>query len=129
MILIQKENHMLLEEGDVIELTEGLRVYANIPEHFVYSNRKGSFALTRHDVALGGEFEYLCGKYIVYKTTFDGGGTGHGSNDIYPDGHHVFCLKSDDENIKVDFYQSGCFTATIKDIEPVGKAVLKWSDK
>lgn len=117
----------MLQEGDVIELKAGMKVYANIPEHFVYGNRKGSFSLTHHDVILGGEFEYLCGKYIVYKTTFDGGGTGHGINDVYPDGHHVFCMKADDENIKVDFYQSGCFTAMIENIEPVGKATLKWS--
>ena len=117
----------MLQEGDVIELKAGMKVYANIPEHFVYENRKGSFSLTRHDVILGGEFEYLCGKYIVYKTTFDGGGTGHGVNDVYPDGHHVFCMKADDENVKVDFYQSGCFTAMIENIEPVGKATLKWS--
>jgi hypothetical protein len=101
----------MLQVGDVIELKEGMKVCASIPEHFIYRNRKGSFVLTHHDVVLGGEFEYLCGKYIVYKTTFDGGGTSHGISGAYPDGHHVFCLKADDENVKIDFYQSGCFTA------------------
>lgn len=88
--------------------------------------KKGSFSLTRTDVRLGGEFDYLRGKYIVYKTSEDGGGTGHGRYDVYPDGHHVFCFKEDDETVQVDFYQTGCFTAMIEDIEPIGKAKMKW---
>ena len=117
----------MLKEGDVIELKDGMRVYADIPEHFVYCNRRGSYKMTHHEVTLGGNFDYLCGKYIVYKTTADGGGTGHGPHDIFSDGHHVFCVKSDDKNVRVDFYQSGCFTAMIENIKPIGKAELHWS--
>lgn len=113
-----------LEEGDVIELNETHAVYASIPEHFAYSNKKGSFKLTRAHVTLKGEMNYLCGKYIVTKTAFDGGSTGR---DAYPNGHHVFCARTDDSTVKVDFYQSGCFTAMIEDIKPIGKAELKWS--
>ena len=118
----------MLKEGDVIELKPGMKVYADIPEHFVYSNKRGSFTLTHHDIVLGGDFDYLCGKYIVYKVSRDGGHSGQGYNDSYPDGHHVFCLKANgDENVKVDFYQSGCFTAMIEKIEPIGFANLRWS--
>jgi len=117
----------MLKEGDVIELKAGMKVYADVPEHFVYSNRRGVYTLTHHDIVLGGQFDYLCGTYIVYKTAYDGGGTGHGPHDVFPDGHHVFCVKADDDSVKVDFYQSGRFTAMIEDIKPCGRATLKWS--
>lgn len=116
----------LLEEGDVIEIKEGHRIYAYIPKHFVYSNRKGDFSLCHHDVRIGEPFEYLAGRYVVIKTSEEGGGTRHGPHDVYPDGHRVYCVKADDENVKIDFYQTGCFTAMIPDIEPIGKATLKW---
>ncbi len=115
-----------LQEGDVIELKEGMKVYADIPEHFVYSNRRGSFDMTHHDVTLGGEFDYLEGEYIVYKAYSGGGSKGGGmtGHDDYPDGWHVFCERED--GVKVDFYQSGCFTAMIEDIEPIRKAKRVW---
>lgn len=118
-----------LQEGDVIELVEGMEVYANVPEHFVYSNCRGSYELTRHDIKIGGNFDYFVGKYIVYKTTYDGGSSGGGMNghDDYPNGHHVFCVKVDNPKIKVDFYQSGCFTAMIENIKPIGKAKQTWT--
>lgn len=118
----------MLKEGDIIELQEGHKVYADVPEHFVYSNKKGSFKLCHSDVLISGELSYLSGRYVVCKTTFDGGGTGMGQHDVYPNGHHVFCERIDKPKIKVDFYQSGCFTAMIKEIEPVSKARLKWVD-
>lgn len=126
----------MLQEGDVIILETGMQVYATIPEHFIYTNRRGSFKLTHHHITLGGNFDYLCGKYIVYKTSYNGGNTirthgdfrpiATGNHDTYPDGHHVYCIKADDRDVKVDFYQSGCFTAMIEDIKPIGKAILQW---
>ncbi len=116
----------MLKEGDIIELTNGLTVYANVPEHFLYSNKKGSFELSRGAVKIDGELSYLSGRYVVYKTAKDGGGTGMGPHDVYPNGHHVFCERMDDQSVKVDFYQSGCFTAMITNIEPVAKAVRRW---
>lgn len=116
----------MLQEGDIIELKEGHEVYADVPQHFLYSNRKGSFAIAHGEVEIGGELSYLSGRYVVYKTTHDGGGTGMGPHDVYPSGHHVFCERLDDPSVKVDFYQSGCFTAMIKNIEPVAKAVRRW---
>lgn len=113
----------MLEEGDVIEIKEGHQIYAKVPEHFVYSNKKGSFSLTRSNITVGGEFAYYSGKYVVKKTCMDGGSTGR---DAYPNGHHVFCINLDDGETEIDFYQSGCFNAMITDIKPVGKATIKW---
>ena len=115
-----------LSEGDVILLEEGMSVYADVPKHFLYSNCKGDFELAHGKVEISGELLYLSGKYIVYKTTYDGGGTGHGSHDVYPEGHHVFCMKADDHNVRVSFYQSGSFTVVITDIKPIGKATQTW---
>lgn len=102
----------ILREGDVIELKEG---------HTVYD--KGLRA--SGEVALPKDF---AGEYVVYKTAFNGGGTGHGRFDVYPNGHHVYCEKLYEPHmgIRVDFYQTGSFTAMIKDIEPVGFARLEW---
>ena len=115
----------MLKEGDVIELKDGEKVMATVPKHLVYSNKQGDFSLCRSIVTIGGTFSYLAGRYVVTKTSFDGGGTGHGPHDVYADGHHVFC-----ENIvngaQVEFYQSGSFEHTIYGIEPIGRAKRSW---
>lgn len=114
-----------LTDGDVIALVAGHKVYANVPKHFVYSNAKGDFSLVKTDVTLGGDFDYLIGRYIVTSTSFTGGGTGHGPHDVYPNGHLVKCSSVDGLH-EVSFYQSGCFTAMIEDIKPIGKAKVNW---
>jgi hypothetical protein len=115
----------LLKKGDVIELSRGHTVYADVPEHFVYSNKRGSFKMTHHAVRISDELDYFAGKYVVLRTAMDGGGTGHGAVDVYPDGHHVFCEQLQAPHLKVDFYQTGCFTAMIEDIAVIGTAVEK----
>jgi hypothetical protein len=115
---------MKLKVGDVIEIKKGHKVYAYVPEHFVYTNKKGSFKLVRSDITINDNFDYLAGRYVVINTKMDGGGSTMGGYSEYPDGYHVFCERLTDK-IKVDFYQSGCFTAMIVDIEPVGKAEHK----
>ena len=116
----------LLQEGDIIELKRGEKVYADIPVHFLYGNRRGSFGLGHGEALIDGELDYLAGRYVVYKTTYDGGGEGHGPNDTYPDGHHVYCERLSDPSVKVDFYQDGCFTCMLPNKKPVGKAVRRW---
>jgi hypothetical protein len=117
----------LLQAGDVIKLEQGHTVYADIPEHFAFNNRKGVFDKFAHTQArIGGELEFLAGLYIVTHTSMNGGGTGMGPGDVYPDGHHVYCERTSDRR-KVDFYQTGAFTAMIPEIEPVGKAELTWT--
>ena len=173
-----------LEEGDVIKLVRGMRVYAEIPRKIAFSNpfsegvtssevvvgttlevTKKDFNsaldevvghvmnelnvhqemnVPREDVTkfveqyagqMGGEsFVLDAGEYVVVKTTFDGGSTGGGMNghDDYPDGHHVICkaLNSDGSynpnGVEASFYQSGCFTCMLPDIEPVRKMEMKF---
>ena len=122
----QTKEKILLKEGDVIELEGGHTVYADIPEHFAYSNRRGSWRLTNTKVYLDGQFDYLYGQYIVYKITTDEGGKGHGPHDAYPYGHHVYCEKIYNPTTKVDFYQTGSFTAMITDIKPIGRGEKLW---
>lgn len=112
---------MLLQELDIIILRKGHTVYADIPEHFVFRNKKGSWTLTHALVIIDGEFRYLAGRYIVVKTVVEGGGQAHGPLDIYPNGHHVFCQRANDPCCEVDFYQTGCFRGMIPDLVPVGR--------
>ena len=126
----------MLEEGDIIELKEGHMVYFKIPEHFVYQNRRGSFdRLTSTEIMIGEnkngmDTDFLKGRYAVTSTSTIGGGTGHGPHDTYPDGHFVVCEKLEDDcRCQISFYQSGCFTAMIEDIEPVGKAKATWNEE
>jgi hypothetical protein len=130
---------MLLQEGDIVLLETGHEVYATIPKHFAYANCVGDFDLCREKITIGKtevnnglDTRFMTGKWIVYKTTPDGGGTGHGPGDVYPDGHHVFCIRAEQNPInykmKIDFYQTGSFTAMIEEgkIKIVGKAKATW---
>lgn len=125
----------LLKEGDVIELKEGMEVYADIPETYVYSNRKGSFKLVHTNVRIEKDSitDFLIGKYIVYKTAEEGGGESltPSGYEYHSNGHSVYCFNVENEDIKVDFYQDNSFTAYIppESIQPVGKAELTWKIK
>lgn len=117
---------MKLKVGNVVKLTNET-VYASVPEHFLYSNKRGCFDKARGLVDLKNDnFDYLRGEYVVTSTVMDGGGTGHGPHDVYPDGYHVF-LKSIDGEHEVDFYQSGCFTAVNENVEVIGEAEISYS--
>lgn len=63
--------------------------------------------------------------WIVTQTTFDGGGTGMGDHDVYPDGHHVWC-KSAKSDAVIDFYQAGAFEGVRRNVKPLGKATAHW---
>lgn len=114
-----------LQVGDIIELKPGHQVYADVPESAVYCNKEGAHDLVHHDVRIGSPghiFSELAGLYAVIETAYDGGTSGRWpSPDPYPDGYHVMCQKLDSD-IRVDFYQTGCFTAMIECIEPIGRA-------
>lgn len=69
--------------------------------------------------------KYL-GEYVVYQTSKEGGGTGHGPNDVYPDGHLVKAIKLnngkfDKRGLKISFYQTGSFTAMNEDVPVIRK--------
>ena len=107
----------------MIELKAGHKVYAEIPKHFAYANCRGDFSMCKSEATLGEQFDYLVGRYVVVKTATDGGGGR--PEDRFPDGHHVWC-ESVDRRHKVNFYQTGCFTAMIPDIAAIGRAEMKW---
>lgn len=119
-----KKAPVFLKEGDIIELTLGMSVNATVPEIWLYSNGKAN-KTTHGSIKISAKTK-LAGRYVVFKTAFDGGGTGHGPHDVFPDGHHVYCERLDDLTVKVDFYQSGCFTSMLPDLKPVGKARREW---
>jgi len=125
----------LLREGDIIELRPGHRVYMRLPAHFIYANRVGVFdKLAKTEVTIGApqggmDTAWVAGRYVVTATAMKGGGTAHGPHDVYPDGHHVKAERMDeDDRTVVEFYQTGCFTAMIPDIEPVGRAKATWHE-
>ena len=103
-------------------------MYAELPKHFLYDNTKGDWTLAHSSVTITKDLAWMAGSYIVMETKKDGGGTGHGPHDVYPDGHHVFCQKYNDQignrakPLKVDFYQTGCFTCMLPDIKPIAQA-------
>ena len=116
---------ILLQPGDVIILELGMTVYATLPQHFLYGNRRGCWTLAHGQVSIAGETGFLAGRYIV--THAETGGGGKAIDGPFPDGHHVFCIKADNPEIKVDFYQTGCFTAMLPNIRPVGRATMTWT--
>lgn len=116
----------MLKEGDIFEINPGDKVYTEIPQHFIYENREGVWDLDETDVIAKGQWLYLSGNYVVTKTTIDGGGTGHGPHDIYPDGHHVWAEKISNPLVKINFYQSGSFTVMHPDKKAIGRAKIKW---
>jgi hypothetical protein len=113
------DTKQLLKEGDIIELQPGHTVYADIPN----SVARGDFRLSHRETDIK-EFAYLAGRYIVVKTSLDGGGPCFDGTP-FSDGHHVYCERLTDR-MKVDFYQTGAFTAMIRNIEPVAKGKLLW---
>lgn len=66
------------------------------------------------------------GLYVVESVGMDGGGTGHGPHDVYPDGWCVQARrlkdsKYDEKGRVIEFYQSGCFSNLLKNVSIVGK--------
>lgn len=67
------------------------------------------------------------GLYVVERSAMEGGGTGHGEHDVYPDGWHVVARKLgkneeyEPRGQTLDFYQSGCFRDLKPEVEIVGK--------
>lgn len=121
---VYKENEkpVFLKVGDIIYLDKEHVVYGKLKEKLVYSNKRNSNKIIRTEVHLK-DFPIFCGKYVVVKTSFEGGDPD--PRDPYPNGHHVYCQKLSD-GLEVDFYQSGCFSAMIKNIDVIGRAKNKW---
>ena len=141
--LIIKQADRMLKEGDIFRIDKNHEVYIDIPGKFIFSNvterSPSGNELTRHDVKIGEVFkttknifdtnEYI-GWYVVTRAKSEGGGTGHGPHDVYPDGWHISAtqlkhkitgwpdavigtFEYNDDGKTISFYQSGCFSATI----------------
>jgi hypothetical protein len=69
-------------------------------------------------------------RFVVERAVKDGGGTGMGPHDVYPDGHHVTARRLKDQRtydpdgLAIDFYQSGCFINEIGAVSKLGKMKL-----
>ena len=126
-----------LKEGDVIEIKKDMKIYASIPKKYIFSNRPLSEELEETDIEVGEirsvnkstfDTSIFEGEYVVYKTVYDGGSDGYDSyHGCYPNGHHVFCQKLFNKT-RINFYQSGCFTAMITDIKPIRKMKMEWRE-
>jgi hypothetical protein len=55
------EKQRLLRKGDIIEIKNGMKIYAEIPEKFVYSNRQHSTGKTHTDFEVGEKLEIAGG--------------------------------------------------------------------
>ncbi len=66
-------------------------------------------------------------RWVVLAARMDGGGTGHGPGDVYPDGWHVLAALSTDASVTLRFYQSGCFRGMVppEKVELVERASAK----
>jgi hypothetical protein len=68
-------------------------------------------------------------KFVVEAANMQGGGTGHGPGDVYPDGWHVRARRLngngtyDRNGEMIEFYMTGCFIGLIKaeEVEIIGK--------
>ena len=158
-------NQYLLQENDIFRLEEGMKVYAFVPEKFVFVNAPFSEKLQEHAICIGHplskripnkdeiiveilrllgthmhlalsheqienfiesldlnfdaeEFDtsVFLGEYRVYKAEWNGG------KHDGPDGWHVYCHKVDDPNVAIHFYQTGYFTVTNPNIQPLSQA-------
>ena len=57
--------------------------------------------------------EFASAAWHVESVAFVGGGTGHGSGDVYPNGHRVTARRGGgDETLRC--YQSGCFIGLVE---------------
>lgn len=116
----------MLTEGDIFRIEPGDAFYALVPRHFTYASEKhvGDWELSRGELkANTGDWSHVyIGDYVVTKTTRDGGGTAHGPGDVYPDGHHIWAQHTQYQNLKIDFYQSGCFTCMLPNKVAIGRA-------
>ena len=134
-----------LKVGDVVDLPVGFKVYATVTYDYEKwedvnsdTRKKVKHTGTTQDVVELGKGLWVnyahhdnprttakSGEYVVVRASMEGGGTGMGPHDVYPDGHHVTLRKLhqggsyDPSGEKVDFFQGGCFTAQHDEPIPV----------
>jgi hypothetical protein len=112
-----------LQVGDVFEVGQGFKFYFNLGQ---LSNIGAEITVEKFNFA---EAFGLTGEYIVTDVRMDGGSSGGGmsGHDDYPDGWHVTAKKLgsmsvgerkyNPEGFEISFYQSGCFSCMMPNVE------------
>jgi hypothetical protein len=73
-------------------------------------------------------------EYLVVKTEMNGGGTGHGPHDVFPDGHCVDAIKLgtgrsfDPNGLRIQFYQTGSFNCKIPAPKRTGHMEVRYGE-
>lgn len=99
----------MLKVGDVIELTSDNIVSAHVPLHFLSTDQHGNWNIGYGPVKLTGQLMYLCGDYVVVEVLDPRGN------------HHVTCVKVDNQEIKIGFFQTPDCTPYVKSVYLKGK--------
>lgn len=105
---------------------DGYKTKGHPVQFSAYHNRDGR---TVEDIVETGSFDAsrADAEFIVERTVMDGGGTGHGKHDVFPDGWHVYARRLGRERQyypqaeQIQFYQSGCFNCVVPEVRVVGK--------
>lgn len=104
--------------------------YVNEEERIATAAKSGKVPSKTRTVDLGAyDQSRRKAKFVVESANMQGGGTGHGPGDVYPDGWHVQARRLnnngtyDPKGEVIRFYMSGCFTCIIdkSDVKVVGK--------
>ena len=74
-------------------------------------------------------------KFVIEAANMEGGGTGHGPGDVYPDDWHVKARRLNDDGTYnpngevIQFFMGGCFAYMIdlKDVQVVGKMQMRFA--
>lgn len=119
----------LLSRGDVFLLKDGQRVYMKrlgfsdlevvvgkptAHQEYQRDEDRKYLATVEHPIPPAGE-------YRVTRTSYGGGGTAMGPHDVFPDGHRVYAKPVNADDPLISFYQTGCFTAMIKNPKVVSR--------
>lgn len=109
--------------------------YVNEDERVSLAAKSGKVPPKTRTVELGAyDVSRAKAKFVVEKANMQGGGTGHGPGDVYPDGWHVVARRLNDNGTYdqngelIQFYMSGCFICMVepKNVRIVGKMQLRF---
>jgi hypothetical protein len=115
----EKELNYLINSiiGD-FESRFGYTINRKKVEQFVIDNI--NYKIEQYDTSI------FIGEYIVVSAYEESSSSGHGRGDDYSGGWRVECKKLnndkyDSNGLEIYFFQSGCYTAMIENIEPIRK--------
>jgi len=127
----QKERKIANLNKDLLTI-DGYKSESHPVGFISHYDRKGRSIEDEIETAYVDETRGLA-KFVVEKTAMDGGGTGHGPGDVYPDGWHIYARRLNEDgtyNLKgevIEFYQRGCFNCMVKEVKVVGKMKINFT--